>query len=723
MSRPHVKSFIERFKKDYDVYIFNDSQILNDPIESWPRVDFLISFYHTNLPLTKVFLYTQTFKINCINDLFHQFALFDRRIIYKILNAIGVNTPDHFFVNRDQINLNKEFKEYLEKKFNISLKLELNEIKEFETFIEVDNKKLYKPFVEKPANAEDHNIYIYLKNGTVRKLFRKQENKSSAICFKTQNIRREGSFIYEKFYEADEQKDIKVYAIGKETAYAESRKAPTIDGVVERDFKGKEKREIVKLKEDEYEFAHKISMSFNQFICGFDILRNNGISFVFDVNGWSFVKNNRGYYDMCFEVLKREIEKKNKTQESIKFSKIIKVYRHGDRTPKQKIKMKIQKSERILEREIQVNENFENIIEILKRTDEVKFKNIINTLENKKKEKGTKLQIKYLKDYIEIICKWGGILTHTGISQSKELGESLRYSLIKKNYELLSNVKIFSSSESRVSESAESFASALSFEKLTVLKNKQLLDDTFHANGLLEAGRKDLNISFNKFKTKEDEDFYLNTIKNLKIDENIFDDLNLRWIKIKEKVIEDNLILYNRVSEINDNIKFDLIHNNEKIKSIFNNEKIVEFFLLIRKYYRFLIENEYGKDKDEKIKTSAALSGELIKKIVFDIEEDDEGINIYFTKESRMYTIFNILNILFNCKNHVKEFNYGSFIGFYIYKEEDAKRIKILHNRGIDCQEIVDGCLDLRHRVPFKEDQELFDILLKDFISIINGIF
>lgn len=57
-----------------------------------------------------------------------------------------------------------------------------------------------KPLVEKPVDAEDHNIYIYYPmsaGGGSKRLFRKIEDRSSEFYPAENELRKEGSYIYE----------------------------------------------------------------------------------------------------------------------------------------------------------------------------------------------------------------------------------------------------------------------------------------------------------------------------------------------------------------------------------------------------------------------------------------------------------------------------------------------------------------------------------------------
>jgi hypothetical protein len=52
-----------------------------------------------------------------------------------------------------------------------------------------------------------------------------------------------------------------------------ARKSPALDGKVERDSDGKEIRYPVILSNAEKLIARKVCLAFNQFVCGFDLLR------------------------------------------------------------------------------------------------------------------------------------------------------------------------------------------------------------------------------------------------------------------------------------------------------------------------------------------------------------------------------------------------------------------------------------------------------------------
>ncbi|KAJ7667983.1 histidine phosphatase superfamily-domain-containing protein [Mycena polygramma] len=511
--REIVTRLVERANGAIEVKVFGDKVILDEDVENWPRCDVLISFFSTDFPLDKAISYVKLRSPFCINDLPSQSLLWDRRLVGAVLDHLKVPTPTRLEVSRDGgPRVDNELKDLVKTKLGLTIGgfIATPEVtlREDGDAIIIDGMVLEKPFVEKPVSGEDHNVYIYFRGGGGRRLFRKVGNKSSDLDPALNHPRTDGSYIYEQFIDVDNSEDIKVYTVGPDYTHAETRKSPVVDGVVRRNTDGKEIRFITRLSDEETTWAKKICEGFGQRVCGYDMLRcdNGKRSQVIDVNGWSFVKGNESYYDRAAKILAdlcmrlssspdRPLPAAESTTHEAPtwlLKANVTVFRHADRTPKQKLKFNFpigeswtqpfvtllngEKEEIILREKNQLNFIAIAVDEAKSLgaggEDLAKLSQLSNALFSKIDLPGTKAQLKpvYSKRQagqvrrlikLTLVFKWGGEFTHSARYQSRDLGENMKKDISIMNKDALSNVKIFTSSERRVIASAEIFAAAL----------------------------------------------------------------------------------------------------------------------------------------------------------------------------------------------------------------------------------------------------------------------
>ncbi|CAG8540884.1 9353_t:CDS:2 [Acaulospora colombiana] len=634
--------------EEFEAVIFGDKVILDEDVENWPICDFFISFFSTGFPLDKAIEYVKLRKPFCVNDLPMQKILWDRRLVMMLLDVLGIPTPKRLVASRDggpKIDsdvISQVLKNVGTQLKQISCPPAKVEMVDFDT-ISVNGQLLRKPFVEKPISGEDHNIHIYYSSemgGGGRRLFRKVANKSSEFDPLLREPRTDGSYIYEQFMDVDNAEDVKVYTIGPNYAHAETRKSPVVDGLVRRNNDGKEVRYVTTLTPEEKEIASDIALAFGQTVCGFDLLRVNGQSYVIDVNGWSFVKGNDEYYSNCTRILrtmflnavrKRKVSidaipNELRFENSWRLKSFVSVFRHADRTPKQKMKFNFRSNpfvelldgsteEVILRKEHELKEVSNAVDKAiqLRCEDLGKLNQLKTVLQMKGDLPGTKVQIKpsYLNGQfvkLQLITKWGGEFTHSARYQSRDLGENLRKDLLILNRDVFNDIKTYTSSERRVTATAEifvrSFLDINDIPEDIIETRKEMLDDSNSAKEQMdivksqlcnllkpgEASKMDIAWPSDRPEPHIMIQEVIDMMKSLRqiMQENFecmeHENIQLRWCCSEnpllfrerwEKLFKDfcdvdrQKLDASKVSELYDSIKYDSLHNRQFLETIF----------------------------------------------------------------------------------------------------------------------------------------------------------
>ncbi|KAF6768484.1 hypothetical protein AHF37_03665 [Paragonimus kellicotti] len=565
--------------------------------------------------------------------------------------------------------------------------------------------------------------------------------------------------MYEEFMPTDGT-DVKVYTVADDYAHAEARKSPALDGKVERDHEGKEVRYPVILTPREKILAKKVAKAVQQQICGFDLLRANGMSYVCDVNGFSFVKSSKKYYDDCSHILGVLITRRIAPRLCVpaylppgtdvdtplvpttcgtimELRCVIAVIRHGDRTPKQKMKMEVRHekffslfskyageyaNELKLKRPTQLQEVLDIVRCILEELDT--SENVDPQLK-KNKAKFEQLNELYLtlfyptafpcllksawrdnvlyfverlnpgptsesKPSLLLVVKWGGELTSAGKQQAETLGRAFRciypggdghygkdpgLGLLRLHSTYRHDLKIYASDEGRVQMTAAAFAKgflALEGELPPILvqmvksaNTNGLLDndnDCRHYQHMVKHRIKEVMSKATDFTQEDIQTLVPTESKSLvnamrfvgnprtacdrlfahvkKLDARLltlatsqktrnaiklyqgesWELLLRRWGKLwKDFRNTGDVYDLSKISDIYDNIKYDLQHN----PAILVESEAQDFFMCAKSLADIVVPQEYGITREEKLVIGQRICTPLMRKILSDARYTD----------------------------------------------------------------------------------------------------
>ncbi|KDN43793.1 hypothetical protein K437DRAFT_274814 [Tilletiaria anomala UBC 951] len=430
------------------------------------------------------------------------------------------------------------------------------------------------------------------------------------------------------------------------------------------------------------------------------------------------------------------------------------VFRHGDRTPKQKLKRSFKPKDGawtapLLEllqgrrEEIILRSNLHLVADAAAKALKVTGANkedlklVIDVIERKKDAPGTKIQMKPSFDKasgelekMQLIIKWGGEFSHAARHQAKEYGLNMRRDMLIMNDSVLKNCTIYTSSERRVTASAEIFAAALlddpeapeqRTEPLHMVVRKDLLDDSNAAKDLTDLVKKKLKASLRPGASGAKADVPEDWPKDLPVPPELglsiaellsslrktmqdnyarldVDRIQMRWCTHEtpalfrerwEKLFadfEEDPHDPSRTSELYDMLSHDGLHNRTFLEKIFTSpdepegDRLDRLHDLYRKalaLYLYVCPREYGMTPEEKEQIGLLTSTPLLNNILSDLRASEEArgmCSLYFTKESHIHTLLNLVfaSDLPIVMPHMPPLDYFSSITFEVYERTSS---------------------------------------------------
>jgi hypothetical protein len=347
-------------------------------------------------------------------------------------------------------------------------------------------------------------------------------------------------------------------------------------------------------------------------------------------------------------------------------------------------------------------------------------------LEAKGEMSGTKVQLRpiYSKkpkklQKVQIIIKWGGVFTHGGLHHSIDLAINLRTDLNIMDRDVLNDIKVFSSSEKRVVDTADAFCKSLlnvtELDSDFIRVSKEMLDDSNAAKEQTDFVKSKLQKILNpEIQTKPPVEFIMPVewpdlsipireiivlMKRMQLimSENLKTPntnhtwccyetpflFKERWEKLFRDFCDVDRASFepSRVSELYDALKFDLIHNRDYLyytfKSVDEN-LTAELCSRSKDLFDVIGPHEYGIEDSEKLEIGLKNDQVLIRNLVSQLQIAAENpkplTRLYFTKESKVYSLLNVV-LLCGLKTNfqptdIAELDYLTQITFELYESK-----------------------------------------------------